>query len=92
MEIKLIEQSKNKLVLNIEGQGHSLCNSLKKELWNDKDVTVAGYYVEHPQVGIPTFIVETKGKKSPQDALVNAAKRMKKENDKFLKEFLKEVK
>lgn len=90
MEIKVLEKSKSKLGFNLVGEGHALCNALKKELWNDKDVTVSGYYIEHPSVGMPTFVVESKGK-APTKALEDAAKRLKKTNSGLLKSAQKEL-
>ena len=90
MEIKVLEKSKTKLGFNLIEEGHALCNSLKKELWNDKEVNVSGYFIEHPSVGMPTFVVESKGKE-PIKALEDAAKRLKKKNSEFLKAAKKEL-
>ena len=90
MELNVLEQKKNKLIFEIKGQGHSLCNALKDELWNDSDVKVAGYNIEHPQVGIPRFMIETKGKEAKQ-ALLDGIKRLQKQNDSFLKSFKKAI-
>ena len=93
MEIDVIESSKNKLVFELKGEGHALCSTLKKELWKDKNVSVSGYFTEHPQVGIPRMSVETKkGEKTPQKAIQEACKRLKKQNELFLEKFKKEVK
>ncbi|MFH1439264.1 MAG: DNA-directed RNA polymerase subunit L [Candidatus Woesearchaeota archaeon] len=93
MEIKVIESEKNRLVIDIVGEGHALTNSLKKELWNDKDVTISGYHVEHPQIGIPRMIIETKKSgKTPQKAIQDACSRLKKQNENFLDKFKKEIK
>ena len=88
MEINVLEKKKNKLVFEIKGESHGFCNALKDSLWNDKDVHVVGYNIEHPQVGIPKFILETKGKE-PSAVLAKGIKRLKKENDAFLKAFKK---
>jgi len=89
MEIVILEQSKNKLTFEIKGESHTLCNALKEELRNDKKVKVASYFVSHPDIDEPTFSVEgTDIKKS----ILDAVKRIKKNNDKFLKSFVKEVK
>ncbi len=92
MKVKVIEDNKNKLVLEIRGEGHAFCNALKKELWNDKHVKTAAYKIEHPLVGIPTMIVETDGKETPKKALTEAAKRLGKLADNFKTSFLKGVK
>jgi DNA-directed RNA polymerase subunit L len=92
MEIKVLEEGKNRLVLEIHGEGHSLCNALKAELYNDDSVQVAGYFVEHPDKGIPKFVIETDSKKKPKQAMLDALKRLSKLNEKFLDLFNKEVK
>ena len=92
MEIKVLEEKKNRLVLEIKGEGHAFCNALKKELWNDSHVKVAAYKIKHPLVGVPTMVVETDGKETPKKALTEAAKRLSKLTDKFKSAFLKGVK
>ena len=89
MEIKVIEKEKNKLKLEIIGEDHTFCNALRKELWNDKDVQVAGYNIEHPLVSNPVLTLETE-KKDPKKVLESAIKRLKNRNVK-LKESIKLV-
>ena len=84
MELNVIEQTKKKLIVEIKGADHTFCNALKKELWNDKAVTVSAYNIDHPLVGIPKFIVETDGNKSPEKALEAACDRLEKKNKEFL--------
>ena len=86
MEVKVLEESKNRIVIEIKGEDHTFCNALKQELWNDKDVKVASYKIDHPLIGVPQFLVETKGK-DPKKVLMDAAKRLQKELDKFKKAF-----
>ena len=38
MEIKVIKEEKNKLIFEIQGEGHTLANALRKELWNDSKI------------------------------------------------------
>ncbi len=85
MKLTILDQKKNKLHFDLDAD-HTFCNALKKELWNDKEVHVSGYYTEHIQVGNPRFLVETTDK-SPIDALKDAAKRLKKHNANFLDAF-----
>ena len=87
MEIKILDDKKNKLVIEITGADHILCNSLKTELLNDKHVKIATYSIRHPQISVPQMIVETDGEVSPKNALINAVQRMHKTNEKFKKEF-----
>jgi DNA-directed RNA polymerase subunit L len=91
MEIKVIESTKHKLVIDIIGEGHSLCNALNKELNENKKVTTAGYFIDHPQTGTPRMVIETSGIK-PKDALIDAAKKLQKINESFLTAFTKELK
>ena len=91
MELKVIEQSKNKLVIDIPGEDHTLFNILSKELMSDKDVTLGGYYVEHPVLNVPRLIIQTKPK-TPFAALEEAVKRVKKLNSDFSKAVEKALK
>jgi len=86
MEINVLENKKNRLVFELPGTDHTLCNSLKEELHNVKDVEVATYAIKHPLVGVPKFIVEAK---DPKKALLEAAKALKKRNKAFLTAFKK---
>lgn len=92
MELNIIEDKKNRMVFELKGETHTFCNILRKELWNDKHVKSAAYNIEHPLIGIPKIIVETDGNESPKKALKEAVKRMQKVNEKFKKQFMKEVK
>ena len=92
MKLKILENKKNRMVLELIGETHTFCNALKKELWNDKHVKAAGYNISHPYVGVPKIIVETDGSESPKKALIEAAKRLEKTADKFKKVFAKGVK
>ena len=88
MELEYLEDTKYKLIVDIKGAGHALANAVKKELWNDKDVKIATYNVEHPLVGVPRLIVETgSGKKNAKKAVLDSIDRLKKQNTQFLKKF-----
>ena len=91
MLIKILDDKKNKLMIEVKGVEHTLCNAIKSELWNDKHVKIATYTINHPQVGTPQMIVETDGEESPRNALINAVERLHKTNAKFKKEFIKDV-
>ncbi len=87
MEFKVIEETKNRLVFELKGETHTFCNALKHELQLLKRVNLVSYKIDHPLVGIPTFVVETKGIE-PRDALKDALAALKKK----AKDFEKEVK
>ena len=89
MELKVLEETKTRLVLEVKGWGHIITNALKSELWNDKNIKSAGYNIAHPLEGIPVLVVETNTSSNPRKALNEAIKRLKKSNAQFLKEFKK---
>ena len=91
MEIKILDNKKNRLMIEIKGADHTICNALKAELWNDKHVKIATYSIRHPLISMPQVIVETDGDESPKNALINAVDRLHKTNAKFKKEFAKEI-
>ncbi len=79
MEINILEDKPTRLVFELKGEDHTLCNALREELWNDESVTVSAYNIAHPLVGVPKFIIETKDKE-PKKALKDAIARLKKRN------------
>ncbi len=88
MELEVLEKEKGRLVFELQGATHTICNLLKEELWEDDDVSISAYNIDHPEVGVPKFVIETKkGTKSSKKALSDAIKSLKKKNKKFLKSF-----
>ncbi len=81
MELNVLENKKNRIVVEIHGVDHTFCNALKQELWNDKNVTVSTYNISHPLVGVPKFIVESKSE--AKTSLLDAVKRIQKKNKDF---------
>jgi len=88
MEIKVLENEKNKIVVEIIGEDHTLSNALRKELWNDKNVDVAGYNIEHHLISNPILVVDGK---NPKKSLLDAVKRLKDKNSE-LKNKIKDLK
>ncbi len=89
MEIKVLEETKNRLVFEIPGESHTLCNALKRELWKDQNVRIATYSIKHPLIGTPKMIVETSPGSSPRKVLAKAAKSLKEEVSAFKTSFSK---
>jgi len=92
MELKILEEKKNKLYFEIIGAGHTLCNALKLELNNDEHVKIATYAVRHSETANPKMIVETDGDSEPRKAIQSAIQRLKRTTEKFRKDFKEEVK
>ena len=88
MELTILEDKKTKLVFEIKGEDHTLCNALREELWNDKSVKVSAYNISHPLTAVPKFMIETTSK-APKTALKAAITRLKKKNSDMLKEVKK---
>jgi DNA-directed RNA polymerase subunit L len=91
MELKIVEDSKNKLVFEIKGVSHGFCMMLKEQLLGDDHVKVATYRVEHPLVNIPRFLVETDGAE-PRSVVLSAIKKLKTFAEKVQKDFKEELK
>ena len=87
MDIKVLEESKNRLIIEVDNVGHGFCNVLVKELWNDSNTKSAGYHIEHPLIGKAKIIIESKS--NVRAVLDGAVKRIKKSTDEFKKAFVK---
>jgi DNA-directed RNA polymerase subunit L len=91
MQLELLEKEENSRLIRIVGEEHTLPNLLRIELYEDENVTVASYAIDHPLVGSPKFFVKTKGK-SPERALTSAAERVVEQLDEFKKNLQKVLK
>lgn len=89
MELKILEEKKKRLVFELKGSNHGFCNALKKEMWNDDAVTLSSYNINHPLVGVPTFIVETNNEREPRDVVKKAIERLRKQAEQFKAEVKK---
>ena len=86
MDIKVLEENKNHIIIEVDNVGHGFCNVLVKELWNDTNTKSAGYHIEHPLIGKAKIIVESKA--DARKSLDGAIKRVKKSADEFKKAFV----
>ncbi len=85
MEFKVLEESKTRLRFELTGETHTFCNALKHELQAVKGITLASYKIDHPLIGVPQFLIETKGIE-PRKALPEALSSLKKKTKEFQKE------
>ena len=81
MKIKVIENKTNELKIEIDDS--TLCEALRKELWEDKALVQASYSRKHP-IEKPILLIQTEGK-SAKKALQDAVARLAKKNDEFAK-------
>lgn len=76
MDITAIENDKQRLKIQIGGEGHTFCNVLKKELWQDKSIAIAGYSIEHSLTSDPVLTLEV-SKGDAKKTLLDAVARLK---------------
>lgn len=78
MELNILENSKNKMKIEVKGEDHTFCNAVKEELWNDKSIKASGYFLENPMMTQPILIVHGEG--DVKKAIFSAVERLKKQN------------
>ena len=66
--------------IEVEGVGHTFCNTLHKVLLDDDTIDMAGYNISHPLVSKPILYIRTKGRRNPETTLRDALKRLKAKN------------
>ena len=91
MDINIIDKKKGRLVFELPGSTHTLCNVLRHEMWNEKGVKTVSYIIDHPLVGVPRFTIETDGT-DPKKVVALACAKLKKQFTNLSNEFKKEVK
>ena len=79
MKINVLHQSKNELRIELVGEGHSFTNVLQSTLLKDDTIEFVGYNISHPLLSHPILFIRTKGKRRPEDALLDAARNLVKE-------------
>lgn len=78
--MKVVEEEANRLVFEVTGETHTLCNILRKRLMSQDEVTAAAYDITHPLVGQPEF--EVNGS-NPRDSIKTASEGIKEEASQF---------
>ncbi|MBS7607139.1 MAG: DNA-directed RNA polymerase subunit L [Candidatus Bathyarchaeia archaeon] len=92
MRLRVLEREANKIVIEVEGEGHTLCNLLENVLLEDEDVEFASYNISHPLVAKPIITVRTKGNKRPEEALKEAVNKILQRGRELREEFEKAFK
>lgn len=91
MKVRLLEANQNLLRLEIEGEGHTLCNLLQAKLLEDDRVEIAGYDKHHPLEERAILYVRTKGEASPKEVLIDATDKALTMAEEFRGIFEKEI-
>jgi len=82
MEVNILKEEKDVLQIEISQEGHTLCNLIRKELWNDSNTEISSYNIKHPIVSSPVLnVVSSKAK--PRKLLQGAIDSVKKKNSEF---------
>ncbi len=89
MQVNVLERKRNELKIEIKGVGHSFCNLLQKALLNEDGIDMTGYDLPHPLVSNPIVYVRTKENLTPEPAIQNAVKRIRKQSKDLKKTFEK---
>lgn len=91
MEVKVRKRDKKELQIEVTGEGHSFCIALQNFLLKDESLDFAGYSIQHPLIGNPVISLRMKGRRRPENALLDAAKSLNKTLDELRKTFLEVV-
>ncbi|MHA1603239.1 MAG: RpoL/Rpb11 RNA polymerase subunit family protein [Candidatus Freyarchaeota archaeon] len=91
MNIRIVEKKDNELRVEIEGEGHTLCNAIKSVLFEDESLVFAGYRIEHALLSKPTLYIKTNGKKDPLTLLNETLEKLSDRIEEFKEKFQKEL-
>lgn len=83
MELKVLEKTKNKLKIEVVGEGHTLLNLLRRNSW-DARADQASYMIEHPMLSQPRIIIKAG---NPKAILSRAADMVIKQTQDFSRAF-----
>ena len=71
MKIKILEEDKEKLKLEIDDL--TFINLLNDRIWQQRGLDLASYAVEHPYLSKPVLIVRSK---NPKKSMIDAAEQI----------------
>ena len=86
MELKKIEGSEKRLLIEFDGETVAFANIVKAKLGEDPCVKEAATIKEHPYLSKPKILVET-SRGSPQTALEKATEKLLDETKEFREKF-----
>ncbi len=91
MELTIVNKTENEISIKVVGETHTLLNTLKTALLNNKHVEIASYDIKHTTISDPILFVRTDGA-DPIAVIKKAAKEVIKECDEFIELFTKKAK
>ena len=90
MNLKIIEKTEDKIVIEFVGEGHTILNLLRTELLADERVEIATYDTKFPIMDNPVFRLKTKDA-DPVVVLREAAARIIGQCDEFSSQYAEAV-
>lgn len=91
MELNAERKDDNTLVVEAVGETVTVTNTIRGELWEDKNVKEAAHIKEHPYLAHPKVFVKTSRGK-PDTALNKASDKVFKQTEEFTEKFKKALK
>lgn len=82
MNLKIIKKTEDEMIIEFEGEGHTLLNLLRTELLADERVQMTTYDTKFPIMDNPVFRLKTRGA-DPVVVLREAAARIMNQCDDF---------
>jgi DNA-directed RNA polymerase subunit L len=64
MQLEILKDEKDELRLRFDTRDQGFLNLIKEAVWKQSGVEMAGFKIEHPEIGMPEFVLKTKGKKA----------------------------
>jgi len=89
LQLKILKKTSDELEIEIEGEGHTLCNLLGSVILEDEDIEFAAYDIKHPLVSNPVIFIKTKKGKDPEKALREATEKILQRGRKLNENFKK---
>ena len=86
MELRRVEDTGKKLIVEFDGETIAFANMIKDKLWEESSVKEAATIKEHPYLSKPKILVET-SRGSPQAALEKATEKLANEAKEFRDKF-----
>lgn len=86
MELRKVEDTGKRLIVEFDGETIAFANMIKDKLWDDSSVKEAATIKEHPYLSKPKILVEV-SRGSPQTALEKASEKLADEAKEFRDEF-----
>jgi DNA-directed RNA polymerase subunit L len=91
LKLRIVDEDKDRLEMEVGGEGHTLLNLLQSSLLENKDVTMAGYSKPHPLMDRSILYIHVKKGKDQKKVLIASAEDAKKKVDDFLIQFQSQI-